>query len=82
MNSITKSKWSVAATIINHKIRFSAVCLSSPIRLTGKFAFVLFPFYSNQCKLLGGHPLGGIPENPVGISLLVEAGFVWSRFKI
>ena len=33
-----------AATIPDNKTRFSAVCLSVTIKLTGKFAFKLFPF--------------------------------------
>ena len=37
-----------AATIADNKIHFSAVRLSVPIRLTGKFAFVFFPFCLNQ----------------------------------
>ena len=44
------------ATINDNKIRFSAVHLSGTIRLTGKFSFVLFPFYPNQCIFLCGTP--------------------------
>ena len=59
----------------DNKIRFSVVCLSSPISLTGKFSSVLFPFYPNRYILSGGPPLGGILANPVVLSCLLEAGF-------
>ena len=45
-----------SATIINNKVRFSVVWLSGQMMLTGKFTFVLFPFYPNQCIFSGGHP--------------------------
>ena len=64
-----------AATITNNKVRFSAVCLSGPMRLTGKSAFTLFPFYPNQCILLGEPPSDKLLENPVDLSRVLEAGF-------
>ena len=70
-----------AAMITNNKVRFSVVCLSDPMRLTGKFAFTLFPFHPNQFRFLGGPPLGGILENSVDISHLLEAGFFKSQFQ-
>ena len=36
---------SVAVTITDNKTLFSVVCFSGTIRLTGKFALKLFPFY-------------------------------------
>ena len=45
-----------ATTITDNKVRFSAGCLLDPMTLTGKFAFSLFPFYPNQCRLLSGPP--------------------------
>ena len=74
MKSIENGSDSVAATIINNKIHFSEVCLSVPISLIGKFAFKLFHFYPNKCRLLGGTPLGGILGKPVGLSHLFEDG--------
>ena len=59
---------------MNNKNFFSGGCLSGLIRLTGKFAFGLFPFYPNQCILSGGPPLCGILSKPVDISHLLEAG--------
>ena len=53
---------------------FLAVCLSGPIRVKGKIAFVLFPFYPNQCIFFGGPPLGGLLVNAVNLSHLLEAG--------
>ena len=64
-----------SATITDNKTLFSDVHSPGPIRLTGKFAFVLFPFYPNQCRLSGGPPLGGLFANNVGFSRLFEAGF-------
>ena len=66
---------SVSALITDNKIRFSEVCSSGPIRLTGKFASVLFNFYPNLCILLVEPPLGGLLENPVDISFLLYSGF-------
>ena len=47
---------SESATITDNKIRFSEVCSYGPIRLTVKYTFMLFSFYPNQCRLLGGTP--------------------------
>ena len=68
-------KGSGYTTITYNKIRFSAVHLSGTIRLRGTFTFALFPFYPNECILLGGTRLGGILANPVAISHLLGAGF-------
>ena len=54
--------------ITNNKVLFSAVGLSGPIRFIVKIAFVLLPFYPNQCRLLGGPPLVRFIEKPVDIS--------------
>ena len=62
-----EEKGSGAATITYHKTCLLVVCPSGPTRLTGKFAFKLFPFYPNQCRFSGGPPLCGIIENPVDI---------------
>ena len=51
-----------AATIINNKILSSEVCLSDPMRLIRKFAFLLFPFYPIQFRFLDETPLGEILE--------------------
>ena len=64
-----------ATTIIYNKILFSVLCIYVPISLTGKFEFVLFPFYPNQYIFLGKPNLKGILVNPVDISLLLEDGF-------
>ena len=64
-----------AATITNNNFFFSVVCLSSQMRLTGKFAFKLFPFYSYRCRLLGRPPLGRILVKSIDISCLLEAVF-------
>ena len=61
--------------LTDNKFFFSTVRSSGTIRLTGKFAFVLSPFYPNQCRFLGGRPLGWLLEKPVDISHLLEAGF-------
>ena len=58
------------------------VCLYGPIRVTEKFAFSFFHFNPNQCRLLGGTPLGGLTEKPVDISFLLEAGSDRVQFKI
>ena len=61
--------------------RFSEVLSSGPIRLTGKSAFMLVPFYPNQCILLVGPPLGGILEKMLvfhtSLSLYsIESGWI------
>ena len=71
-----------ATTTINNKISFSVVCLSGPTRLIRKFTFALFLFYPNQCRLSGRPPLGGLLENTVDLSCLLEAGFNLSQFKM
>ena len=71
-----------SATSINNKILFSVVCLSVPIRLIEKLSFVGFPFYHNQCRLLGEPPSSRLLANPVSIYCLREAGFYWIRFKM
>ena len=64
----------VSAMTTYHKIRFSEVHLYGPIRLIGKSAFMLVPFYPNQCRLLGGPYLGELLVKNVGLSCLLEAG--------
>ena len=73
---IVESEKSVSgsAMITYHKIRFSEVHLYGPIRLIGKSAFMLVPFYPNHCILLGGPSFGEILEKNVGLSCLLEIG--------
>ena len=70
------------AKITNNKVRFSAVCLSGPMRLTGKLEFLLFHIYPNQYILSGGTPLDGLLAKTVDLSRLLGAVFYGSRFKM
>ena len=49
INSITNKIGSGATIITNITVLFSAVCLSGPMRLTGKISSVLCTFYPNRC---------------------------------
>ena len=66
---------SVAVTITDNKTLFSVVCLSGTIRLTGKFALKLFPFYPNQCIFSVVPTLCCLLTKPVGLSHLLQYGF-------
>ena len=74
-NSIKNHSSSSAATITNIKVIFSVVCLSGTMILTGKLSFVLFPYYPNQCRLLGGNTLDRLLAKPVYLKRLLEYGF-------
>ena len=46
--------------ITDNNVFFSAVRSYGPIRLPGESAFMLVPFYPNQCRFLVGSTLGGL----------------------